>query len=100
MQGRGHKGCAGEGVPHPQYLACRHIRQISTVFVNVVLLIKLKGSPICRQIGLERSLFIGILGLCTPLTICLAFAPVVLYLVEEHTRAGNLCMKWMASQFV
>ena len=34
----------------------------------------LKECPICRKIGLERSLFIGKLGLCTPSTVFLSFA--------------------------
>ena len=35
----------------PQYLACRRISRISIVRINVALLINLKESPICRQIG-------------------------------------------------
>ena len=56
MQGRGAR------VPHPQYLACQHICRKSKVLVNVSLLTELKESLICRQIGIERSLFVGKLG--------------------------------------
>ena len=50
------------------------------MLANVVLLIKLKGSPICPQTGLERSLFVGKLQLSTPPTIFVTFTPV--YLVD------------------
>ena len=52
----------GGGVLHPQYLACRHICRIPKVFINVLLLIQLEESLLCRQNGLERSLFVGKLG--------------------------------------
>ena len=42
--------------------------------VDVILLKKLKESPICRQIGLERSMSVGKLRLCTPPTIFVCFA--------------------------
>ena len=56
-QGRSHWGCRVATLS--QYLACQHIRWISIVFVNAAMLTKLKESPICRQIGLERNLFVG-----------------------------------------
>ena len=37
------------GVPHPQYLACRHICRISLVLVNGVLQTKLKEGPIFKN---------------------------------------------------
>ena len=45
-------------------LKCTNLTTI--VLVNVALLIKLKESPLCQQIGLKRNLFVGKLGLCTP----------------------------------
>ena len=45
--------------PSPQYLAFRHICRISILPVNVVFFTKVRKSPICRQLGLERSMVIG-----------------------------------------
>ena len=55
-------GIAKEGARRcaspPQYLAYWHIGRTSIVLVNVLLLIKLKESSICRQIGLRtKSVF-------------------------------------------
>ena len=38
-----------------------HLPNVNSV-LQLVLLIKLRESPICQQIGLERSLFVGKLG--------------------------------------
>ena len=59
----------------PHYLACRHIYRTSIVLINVLLLIKLQGNPICGQIGFKRSLFAGKLGLCSSPTVFVSFAP-------------------------
>ena len=61
IHGRAHRGGA-EGAAVPQYLACQHICRISIVRINLVLMTKLKESPICRQLGLECNLFVGKLG--------------------------------------
>ena len=44
------------------------------MLVNVALVITLKDSPICPQIGLQGSLFVGKLGLCTPSSIFFSMA--------------------------
>lgn len=67
------EGCGG--FPHPEQLACQHIYRISIVLVNILLLLKLKEGPICRQTGLERSQFVGKLGLCTPPINLYCFTP-------------------------
>ena len=45
------------------------------MLINVVLLVKSEESPIGLQIGLEQSLFIARVVLCTPPTIFLSFTP-------------------------
>jgi len=53
------------------------------VHANVELLTQFKESPVCRQIGLERCLFVGKLGLCNPQKIVLRFAPALKITVED-----------------
>ena len=75
-QGRSYRGCGGTGVPYcPQCLDCRHICRILIALVIFVLLIKLKESPLCLQIGLQRSLFVGKSWLCNLSIIFFSFAP-------------------------
>ena len=53
-----------EGVPQPPiFTLSAHLQNSDGARqLNVLLLIKLMERPICRQIGLERSLFVGKLG--------------------------------------
>ena len=60
------------------------------MLVYVALLTKLKEGPICRQIGLERDLFVGKLGLCTPPTIFVSFAPVEVHFLNRFPLAEVL----------
>ena len=76
-------GSAG-GMPHPQYLAFQLIQYTSIVFMNVVLLIKDKESPICQQTRLQRGLSVGKLGLCTPPTISFSFNSAWRHQIEKE----------------
>ena len=73
FQGRSYVGGAGRGC-RPRYSICRQICRISILFVNVVSLMKLQEIHLCRQIELERSLFVGRFELCTPATIIFSLA--------------------------
>ena len=71
--GCSHRGY--EGAAPPIFSLWAHLPNLNRVYQRC-LPTKLKGSPICRQIGLERSLFVGKFGLCTPPTIFFSFAPI------------------------
>ena len=52
------------GVPHPLIFSLlAHLPNVNSARQHCIA-DKLKKIPICRQIGLERSLFVGKLGLC------------------------------------
>ena len=53
----------------------RTLESIPWVLFTVALLIKFEEIPMCGQIGLEGSLFVGNLGLRAPRTIFSSFAP-------------------------
>ena len=58
IQGKSYWGRGWEGVQHFQYLVCWYIFQILIVLLSIVLVTKLKGSPICWLIRLEQRMHI------------------------------------------
>ena len=86
-KGRSYRGCGGTGVPYcPQCLDCRHICRILIALVIFILLIKLKESPLCLQIGLQQGLFVGKSWLCNPSITFFSFAPDVTQMEHKVTR--------------
>ena len=70
---------------------------MSLVLVNVALLIELEESPLFGQIGLERSLFVGNLGLCTPPKILASSVPV--YNEQKTVPKRNILLEMAGNSF-
>ena len=71
-----------------------------------MLLIKLKESPICRQIELKHIIFVGKLGLCALPTIFFSVAPAYAFVhrgvlvVKDASRPSVFEVGWPAGLFL
>ena len=90
------QGCNHRGWRYgaPPIFRLASICQISVVLVNVVLLIKPKDSPICQQIGLDRSLFVEKLGLCTSPINFFSFTPTLPLSAEGREQSLPVPPMW------